>query len=78
MWYDSMNRKTVASIGIGLLVLGFLLGAVTLIVDRAVRGAGQRASHRPVALRSRVGVVLAMTVAAGLAAVGSAAVAGWS
>jgi hypothetical protein len=77
-FYDSMDRSTVASTAIALLAVGFVLGGVTLMVDRAVRRAERRASRRPVPLRSRVGVVIAMVIAAALTTVGMVAVPGWS
>jgi heme/copper-type cytochrome/quinol oxidase subunit 2 len=78
MHWDSMDRSTVASIGIALLVLGCVLGGVTLMVDRAVRHTERSTSGRPVPLRSRVGVVIAMVIAAALTTVGVVAVLGWS
>ena len=78
MHWDSMDRSTVASIGIALLVLGCVLGGVTLMVDRAVRHTERSTSRRPVPLRSRVGVVIAMVIAAALTTVGVVAVRGWS
>ena len=77
MHWDSMDRSTVASIGIALLAVGFVLGGVTLMVDRAVRRAERRASRRSVPLHTRVGVVIAMVIAAALTSVGVVAVLGW-
>jgi len=76
-WYDSQERTTLAAVGIGLLAVGVLLGAVTLAVDREIRrglvatpGAGQ--------LCSRARVVAVMVIGTALVVVGSKALASWS
>jgi len=66
--YDSMDRTTVAIIGLGLVGLGIALGIATLAVDQRVRRAEPTAPRRPVPLRSRTGVRLAIVMGAVLAA----------
>lgn len=75
-WYDTQERTTLAAVGIALLALGVLIGAVTLAVDREIRrglmpgaGAGQ--------LCSRGRVVAVMVIAAALVVVGATALASW-
>lgn len=75
--YDVHDRTTLAAIGVGLLVVGVLLGAVTLAVDRNLRRRwvpGASSLH----LCSRGRVVSSMIIAAVLVAVGLAALAAWS
>jgi hypothetical protein len=70
--WDSMERTTVAVIGIGLLAAGVLLGAVTLVVDRSVRRRevlGAPPSH----VHSRGRVIGAMVIGVVLIAVRLAA-----
>ncbi|MDF2966422.1 MAG: hypothetical protein K0Q93_200 [Nocardioidaceae bacterium] len=75
-WYDTQERTTLAAVGIALLALGVLIGAVTLAVDREIRrglmpgaGTGQ--------LCSRGRVVAVMVIAAALVIVGATALASW-
>jgi uncharacterized membrane protein HdeD (DUF308 family) len=75
-WYDTQERTTLAAVGIALLAVGVLLGAVTLAVDRRIRrtlvpgtGAGQLCCRRR--------VVAVLVVGTALVVVGAAALASW-
>lgn len=76
-WYDTHERTTLAAIGVALLAIGVLLGAVTLAVDRDIRrslvpgaGAGQLCCRRRVVAVLVVGTALlvggALALASGL------------
>jgi hypothetical protein len=76
-WYDTQDRTTLAAVGVGLLVVGVMMGAVTLVVDRDLRrdlAPGASSSH----LCSRGRVVAAMVIGGVLAGVGVAALAAWT
>ena len=76
-WYDTQDRTTLAAVGVGLLVVGVLLGAVTLAVDRGMRRRlvpGERSGH----LCSRKRVIAVMVAGVALIAVGVSALAAWS
>jgi hypothetical protein len=76
-WYDTQDRTTLAAVGIVLLVIGVLLGAVTLAVDRGMRRRlvpGESSRH----LCSRPRVVAVLLVGVALVAVGVTALAAWS
>lgn len=68
-WYDTVQRSTLAAIGVGLLLLSVALGGVTLAVDRGVRRRAQPGAL-PYHLRSRRRLVGAMVLAGLLAAGG--------
>ena len=72
--WDSMERTTVAIIGVGLLALGVLLGAVTLVVDRSVRRR-EMVGAAPGHVHSRGRVIAAMLIGATLILVRLAALA---
>ena len=76
-WYDTQDRTTLAAVGVGLLVLGVSLGAVTLAVDRSMRRRlvpGASSGH----LCSRGRVVTITGIGVVLVAVGLAALAAWA
>ena len=75
-WYDTQDRATLAAVGVCLLVVGVIVGTVTLAVDRDIRRSlalGESSGH----LCSRGRVEAAMVVAGALAAVGVTALATW-
>lgn len=74
-WYDSVDRTTLAGVGIGLLALGVVLGAVSLRVDRIL----QRSTTLQVAPQPlrRARVITAMAVGAVLIVAGIVAVRVW-
>jgi len=76
-WYDTQERTTLAAVGVVLLGLGVLLGAVTLAVDHDVRRrhVPRTSSDLPC---NRGRVVAVMVVGAALVAVGLSALATWT
>ena len=74
-WYDTVARTTLGAIGVGVLLLGVLLGGLTLAVDRSVRRRTQPGAL-PCHLRSRRRLTAAMGAGALLAAAGLVALLG--
>jgi hypothetical protein len=75
-WYDTVERTTLAWIGIVILTAGILLGAVTLLVDAIVRDR-MVPYGRLHPLRSRRRLMTAVAIATALIALGLAALATW-
>ena len=75
--WDSVDRTTLAAIGVGSLAVGVALGGVTLAVDRDVRRR-QVPGAPPRYVRRRKRVVVAMLVGTVLIAAGLSALSRWS
>jgi hypothetical protein len=75
-WYDTVDRTTLAGVGIGLLALAIMLGAGTLTVDRKLSQRQYGPTSTPRLRRGRV--VAAMAVAAVLIGGGVVALRSWS
>lgn len=75
-WYDTVDRTTLAWVGIAVLAIGIILGVVTLMVDTTVRRRMQP-HGRLHPLRSRLRVMAAMALAAALIGSGLFALATW-
>ena len=74
-WYDSVDRTTLASVGIGLLTLGVVIGALTLRVDRSLqRSTTLGSAPRPL---RRAHLVAAMAGGAVLVVAGVVAIRVW-
>ena len=75
--YDVHDRTTLAAVGVGLLVVGVVVGALTLATDRSMRRGlvpGASSGH----LCSRGRVVTTMILGAVLVALGLAALVAWA
>jgi hypothetical protein len=74
-WYDSVDRTTLAGVGIGLLTLGVLIGALTLRVDRSLqRSTTPGSAARPL---RRARLVAAMASGGVLVVAGVVAIRVW-
>lgn len=74
-WYDSVDRTTLAGVGIGLLALGVSLGAVSLLVDRTLqRSTTLRSAPKPL---RRGRLLAAIAVGAVLIVAGVVAIRVW-
>lgn len=75
-WYDSVDRTTLALVAIGLLSLGIVCGAVTIMMDRRrAQGPRERSTALPI---HRGRVMTAMAVGAVLIGAGAVALRSWS